>query len=390
MKVIKRITINKKLLLLFLLSIAVFSCVEEIPIEPETFEEAIVIEGSITNEEKQHQIKISKAFKIDTTGPNPLSGASVTVTGDREYIFEESEPGIYTSTKIFSAQPGVEYQLSIQTNGEEYKSEPMQLLNNREIASINANRITYKGDDGVAITLNQESTQSDANYYRYEYSETFKFNSRFFKTSDLVIRDGIPVEVPKTKEEYTCYRTEESQDIILANTNSLSEDNVNNLLLTFINADDPKLARRYSVLVKQYVISRGAYNYYATLEELSGSDNIFSQSQPGYFSGNIENINNPDEKIIGFFDVSSVSTKRTFFSYEDFFDSEHSNPYLASYCPIESPDLPHLIELVENRNVRWFSTVPVPFGTPVFEIVPASCVDCTVFGSNEVPDFWEE
>ncbi len=134
----------------------------------------------------------------------------------------------------------------------------------------------------------------------------------------------------KLKEEYTCYRSENSQDIILANTNSLSEDNVNNLFLTFIDGEDPKVALRYSILVKQYVISRPAYNYYKILDELSSSDNIFSQSQPGYFNGNITNIDNPGEKVIGFFDVSSVSDKRIFFNHGDFFDPGR-RPFLFGF-----------------------------------------------------------
>jgi len=77
----------KKLITLFALIGVVASCVEEIPIESEGFEEAIVIEATITNEVKHHQINLSQVFAIDTTGPNPLSGANVKVTGHREYIF---------------------------------------------------------------------------------------------------------------------------------------------------------------------------------------------------------------------------------------------------------------------------------------------------------------
>jgi len=378
----------KTFLLLINLAL-VSSCVEEIPIESEGFEQALVIEGTITNETKRHEIKLSRAFEIDVEGPNHVSGANIKVIGEGEYIFEQTAAGIYRSRDSFAAQPGIDYRLNISVDGDEYESEAMQLPDSRQIESVEASRTNYRDNDGVAITLNQRAINSEANYYRYEYTETFKFNSRFFKTSDLIIRDNIPVEVPKTKEEYTCYRTENSQDIILANTNVLSENNLNNLLLTFINADDPKLARRYSILVKQYVISRGAYNYYATLEELSGSDNLFSQSQPGFFEGNIKNTNNQDENIIGFFDVASVSTKRIFFSYDDFFNTFHPNPYLASYCPEEFPSLSSLIEQIENGNSKWSSTPPGPVGTS-FGVMPANCIDCTVFGSNEVPDFWEE
>lgn len=391
MKLKKFILKYKKTLILFALTALVVSCVEEIPIEPAGFERAIVIEGTVTNEIKQHQVKLSQAFAIDTTGPNSFSGARVKVSGNREYIFEETEPGIYISKDSFAAQPGVDYQLHVSANGNEYTSNPTRLPEPTEVDAVQASRVDYEGNDGVAITLDQENSQEEANYYRYEFVETFKFNSPMFKSKDLILVDGLPVEVFKTKEEYTCYRTERSQKIILANTNSLSEDNVNNLLLTFIEAEDPKIARRYSILVKQFVVSRGAYNYYKTLKELSGTDNIFSQSQPGFFAGNIENKDNPEEKIVGYFEVSSVAKKRMFFSYEDFFNPENNRSTLVSYCPVDTPSLSILIKQIENGTIKWYET---PFGQgpnpTIFKVVPAACVDCTVLGSNEIPDFWEE
>lgn len=382
----------KKSLLLFVIIGLIGSCVEEIPIESESFEDAIVIEGSVTNEVKQHQIKLSQAFEINTDGPNPLTGAIVRVTGNSEYIFEENEPGIYISRDSFAAEPGTEYQLNIIVNGEEYESEPMQLPGTSNIGELNAERINYKGEDGVAITLNNQTSTGVANYYRYEFTETFEFNANYFKVKDIIIEDGYPVEVPKQKEEYTCYRTEVSQDIIIANTNSLSEDSVNDLLITFISSEDPRLSQRYSILVKQYVISRGAYTYYEILEELSGSDNLFSQSQPGFFAGNIANVNDTEEKVIGYFDISSISTKRVYFNYEEFYNPESIRPRFVSTinCPITSPEVDDLIGQVEGDFVRWFET-PLPMDSiQPFKVVPRRCVDCTVFGTNEKPEFWED
>jgi hypothetical protein len=383
--------LNSKYIIIFL-SIAFIailaSCVEEIALETEGFEEVIVIEGTITDEIKQHQIKLSETFALNKSGTNPLSGANVRINGDIEYIFEEVESGMYVSRDSFSAEPGVNYQLSISVNDKEYESEPMKLPESSSIEELNANRINYRGDNGVVITLSNQTTTGLANYYRYEYTETFKFNSNFFKIKDLIVQEGELVEVPKQKEEYTCYRTDESQDIILANTNSLSEDSVNNLFMTFINSDDPKLSNRYSILVKQYVISRGAYTYYEILEELSGSDNLFSQSQPGFFAGNISNINNLEEKIIGYFDVSSVSVKRLYFNNEDFYNPGSVRPRFVPFANCEeiSGDIPRLINLIEQNQVRWSSTTP----GGSFIVVPRKCVDCTFFGTNERPEFWED
>ncbi|MFO7743942.1 MAG: DUF4249 domain-containing protein [Psychroflexus sp.] len=383
--------LKSKYILLFLFTAIVavlVSCVEEIPLETEGFESAIVIEGTVTNEVKKHQIKLSETYAIATTGPNPLSGADVRVVGNSQHIFEETEPGIYISRDSFAAESGVDYQLRISVNGQDYESESMQLPSSSSIDELEANRIDLNGENGVAITLSNEIIAGSANYYRYEYTETFKFNSNFFKVNDLIVEDGEVIEVPKQKEEYTCYGTDESQNIIIANTNTLSENSVKDLFITFVNSNDPKLSNRYSILVRQFVISQGAYSYYKVLDELSGSDNLFSQTQPGFFAGNISNVNNQEEKIIGYFDVSSVSTKRLYFDYEDFYPVGSTRPKFVSdaNCVVTSPSIPTLKVQIEQNQVRWSSTTP----SGEFEVVPRRCVDCTVFGSNEKPEFWEE
>ena len=378
----------KKLFIFIGFVMIMSSCVEEIALSSEDFEEAIVIEGLVTNELKKHEIKISQTFAIDSTGPKPVSGADISVTGEDEHIFEELEPGRYISIDSFAARPGIDYQLSILVNGNEYISEPTQLSGTSSIGELEANRINYRGEDGVAITLNNQTSTGGANYYKYEYVETFKFNSNYDKVKDIILVDGVPVEVPKQKEEYTCYQTNNSQKIILANTNSLSDDSVNDLLINFIDSKDPSLSNRYSLLIKQYVIGRDAYNYYKILEELSGSENIFSQTQPGFLEGNITNITNPNEKTIGFFNVSSVTKKRIYFNYEDFYDPEGIRPRFVPFalCEETLPGIDNLIEQIERNAVRWAGVLP---GGGIL-VVPARCVDCTFFGTNEKPDFWED
>lgn len=389
----KLILIYKRILFLLALGSLMISCVEEIPIQSEGSEKAMVIEGTVTNELKQHQIKLSQVFALDTTGLNPLSGATVRVSGNAEYAFKETEPGIYTSTDSFAAQPGIDYELYVLANGEEYKSKSLQLPGSNNIGNLKANRVDYQGENGVVISLNSQISSQDVNYYKYEFIETFKFNSNLNKKKDLILKNGVPIDVFKTKEEFTCYRTENSKEIILANTNSLSENSVNDLLITFINSKDPKLSLRYSILVRQYVISRAAYSYYEILKELSGSDNIFSQSQPGFFAGNIFNVNDSQEKVIGFFDIASVSTKRTYFNYDDFYAPQDIRPKLVPLwaCEPSRPAVDLLIEGIKNNTIRWFQT-PLPPLNPVipYIVVVRRCVDCTVFGTNEKPEFWED
>src|SRR5690606_5351791 len=105
-------------------------------------------------------------------------------------------------------------------------------------------------------------------------------------------------------EAETCYNTIASDQILVATTRDQSEDRVQNFPVRFIAATNDIIKHRYSINVKQYVQTFEAYTFYKTLSQMSGNNgNILSQNQPGFFSGNIFSDSDPEEKIIGFFEV---------------------------------------------------------------------------------------
>ena len=83
------------------------SCVEEFEPETEIFESALIVEATITNEEKRQQVLVSRTFRLEEDGPTPESSAVVRITDDQQgnYTFDEVEPGTYLSTEPFRALP---------------------------------------------------------------------------------------------------------------------------------------------------------------------------------------------------------------------------------------------------------------------------------------------
>ena len=75
------------------------SCVEPFDIETITFESALVIEATITNEFKYQEINLSQTFRLEDDGPLAESNASVKIVDDNGniYNFQESSPGKYVS-----------------------------------------------------------------------------------------------------------------------------------------------------------------------------------------------------------------------------------------------------------------------------------------------------
>ncbi|HSI69555.1 MAG TPA: DUF4249 domain-containing protein [Gillisia sp.] len=374
-------------------------CVEPIEFEGEIYESMVVVEGTITNEEKNQAILLSTTYKLEEEGPSPLRNAEVRVIDDTGgiFIFEEETPGEYVSVNSFRAEEGRSYQLEFTTpGGRNYTSDPVQFSGTTIIEDVFAVPGTnVEGDPGIEIRVDGRGTASNTGYYRYEYEETYKIVSFFFKSKDIILDENGNIDlVPKSKEEYTCFKTDPSQNIVISNTNTLNEDNVQGELLRFIRSDNPIFAHRYSILVRQYGISREAYSFYQTLNNLSDSENLFSQVQPGYLQGNISSLNNPDENVLGFFSVSSVAEKRVFFNYTDFYNlNDGHRPTFTPYCPrIRPSTFTYLVELLSTGSYRFFEDLGVgpPTNSARYRLVSAPCVDCTLIGSNEVPEFWEE
>lgn len=394
-------TFNKtyKIFSLALITFLLKGCVEPYEIETQAFQNMLVVEATITNEFTFQEIKVSQTVPLEEQVRLGESNASVKIVDDAQnvYLFEENEPGIYVSSSKFAAQPNREYHLEIETKrGKSYLSEPTMLVQGTKIDDLKAIRTENpQGEDGVAIILDSDG---DSDYYRYEYVETYKIVSNFAILKDLVYvlnEDDVPVLtlVAKTKEERVCYGTDYSSDIVLSGAQSLTENKLDNFLVRFLKTGNPKISHRYSILVKQYAIGSAAYSFYQTMKELAVSENLFSQSQPGFINGNIYAADNPEEKVIGFFSVSSVDVERIFFSFTDFYDPNAAQPSFASNCAPVRPSWKDLGIFITNDNYRFFEESAPPPGDFVFPLsdyvfVPAGCVDCTVFGSNKVPEFW--
>lgn len=385
------------------------SCVKEIDLVIETFESALVIEATITNEDKHQVILLSRTYQIEENGPPPERNASVKILANgNTYVFEELEPGRYVSTIPFSAQPSINYKLNITTsNGRTYSSSPTILSQTTQIDDIYAVReINDSNINGMSIYVDSFDPTGSSKYYRYAYEETYKIIAPRWVPEDLVILNELTCAVDlrptRPQEERVCYNTVASNTINQFSTNSLTEDRVTRHLVRFISSEDFIISHRYTILVNQYIQSREAYSYFETLNNFASEGSIFSQIQPGFFEGNVYSETNPNEKVIGFFDVSSVSSQRLYFNYEDFYADEPQPPLGYSCEPVHlvqfsaSGACGTLISGLLLDNVVYYSGASIAVDPDTgafvtigpFNMVFRPCGDCTALGSNVVPNFW--
>ena len=384
------------------LALLIFGCVEPFLPETVTFESALVIEATITNETKRQRVNLSRAFAFESEGPIPERNATVQVIDDagNSETFIESLPGEYLSTNPFNARPNIGYRLMVTTtDGGIYSSDITQLSASTQIDNLYAERITNDdGVEGMAIFVDSFDPTRSSNNYRYDYEETYKIIAPSWRAIDLAENpEGgcDPIKVPRDPDEQTCFSTDLSNSIILTNTNGFSEDRVNRFLVRFISRENYIISHRYSILVRQYVQSNAAYTFFETLSSFSGSESLFSESQPGFLSGNVFSEGNSDEKVLGYFDVASVTEQRIFFDYADFFPGEglppYSNPCIPSAPPLATMAGCVLIPLIVNDQIKFENdNDPAASGEGPYRVVPSECGDCTVLGGTMVPEFWVE
>lgn len=412
------------ILCLIILGVTLDSCIEEFEAATQTFESALVVEGIVTDEEKQHRVSLSRAFRLDEEVPQKESGATVRVEDDQgnTYPFSEGESGIYSSNSVFAAQPGVKYELFITTgNGRSYRSKAVQTPDKVSIDGLSAVRESNDFEqEGVSILLDNGSTGGESKYFRYEYEETYKIIAPRWTSIEFVIiddefcadGDGFEVGVTdKEREERVCYNTVRSVDVIQATTLGLDQNTVTRFPVRFLNRNNYIISHRYSILVRQFSQTRDAFDFLQNLDDFSSSENVFSNVQPGFIEGNIDSMDADEENVLGYFEVASVSSQRLYFNYTDLFPDESLPPYAVSCDTDISPlltsfgahcDGPRcdgncrspLIEAIRAGLIKFVdinvNEFPHLLGQGPYIATTTPCGDCTVLGSNVVPEFWVE
>ena len=353
---------------------------------------------------------------------NPERNAMVEVTTSRgnNIVFIENQPGIYTAPETFFTERDIGYTLNITTaDGAIYTSTDMRMVGSSQIADVYAERATSdSGIDGMGIFVDTADPANESAYYRYTFEETYKIiapNWTPFEF-DIISEGGFVGDIfelpnvtlkPREREERVCFETDPSQDILLVDASRLENNTVTRNQVRFINSNNPILSHRYSILVKQLSVSFEAFQFYENLRNFTQSELVFSEIQPGPVEGNVrsESLQN---KVIGFFDVSSVAAQRIYFNYIDFYPDDPLPPYFGTvtcdrilspplgdperdgppspFGPCPQPLIPRIkLGLVEHVSSNDPGICEGPY-----IVTPTICGDCNIVGSNVVPEFWTE
>lgn len=380
---------SKYILNLFYLVLLFSNCIQEFNPPSQGYENLLVIEALLSDSNEAFEVKLSRSTPIDTSAFIPEPQATVRLSDDlgEEYFLSESkDPGIYHSNGSINAQIGKSYKIHIQTrNGNIYESASVTMRATPEIDSVSYKyeERSYEEKRGIQININTHDPTNSSWYYRWEWDESWIFRTPYdsylyWERGQIKIRD---------ERINICWKFGESSTIKLSTSKNLMEDKISEYPLFYVSNDTDRLKVKYSVNVKQYALSEEAYNYWSELQKATESLGTLFDPQPSIVQGNIYNVNDDTELVLGYFDASSVSEKRIFVTPYQLPPMRFPDQFAACLDSIvyrlEVEDM-----VKDNYGLVGETTHPIS-GFPAFLMTFPWCYDCRYFGTNIKPDFWE-
>ncbi|WP_026351199.1 DUF4249 domain-containing protein [Hymenobacter aerophilus] len=397
----KKLTVFRHGLWLLLLLAGLAGCVE--PYAPEVINappNLLVVEGFI-NADGPTSIRLSRTITLaQTTLPPPETNAqlAVEVQNGPSYPLRETAPGTYTGAPL-SLPAGSLCRLRISTaKGQQYASDFVPVKRTPPI-----DELQWKAQEsGFNFYLSTQDPTGNSQFYRWEYDETWEIiptyqpNIGYYDTGvgtgKIDTIRSRPYPYP-----FRCWVSEQSNKVVVSRTSGLSQDQVRDFRLRVLPLNSERLFSRYSLRVRQQVLTREEYDYWQLLAKNTENIGSLFDAQPSQLTGNVRSLDEAGgQQALGFVGAHSVSEKRIFVDRTDL--PAGSNP-LTGYESCSPLTLLNLVEPFpppppEEKAQTLYGAFHDGSFVPIFEVAKGvefasrDCVDCRTRGTTVRPDFW--
>jgi hypothetical protein len=303
-----------RIILFFMILLGLWSCIENIDLDLKREIDYLVIEGEITNLPGPYRVKIKNAaaytknYQNDFPVEFPVSGATVTIEGSdgsKENLTEiVGLKGSYTTKATTQGKVGVSYKVIVKTiKGKTYESIAEKLMEAPALENVESSfkaldKTNIGGNFLVNFTLKDPSSQE--NYYRYDYSG---WNSVEVTLFDPVRRRSLQCIGGNNS---FCYFSEEGKDIFISSDALRNGGTINELALVLPYTE----IYDYLINARVHSISKNAYTFWKNVQDQSRKTGGITDKLPAQIVGNLRCMSNPEEPVLGYFEVSGVSTKK--------------------------------------------------------------------------------
>lgn len=319
--------------------ISYFSCQEPFPLDNlDSSAKIPVIEGMVKNDTGPHQLILYYAvpYNEDSRKRISITGATVYVKDDlgNTFNYHEKSTGLYLSDpKTFCGIIGRSYTLFIEMpDGKILKSEPELLRDTLRVQYIikrnetkeeyirnKDNQIVTREIQGQSNYVVLDSSYMEKAYYRlisyylvYAESQIDTFYYKWVSVNNIDYEFLID-SIVFTK--CTHVNSENALPKIGIYNPANPDENIE--LSFFIRGDKYYVSDENATIVSKslfsyiYNISPGAYNYYEALNNQLNATSRIYDPLPTQLTGNMHCINDSNQVVLGFFEVSSYTLHKS-------------------------------------------------------------------------------
>lgn len=355
----------KGLLGLLIIVFTLETCIEPFDFEAETTDQLLVVDGQFVLGGKQQQLRLTRSSTFGTGPGTPITNAQIQLFDDLGQVesFEPIGSGFYQlNGNRLKGEVGRNYFIEIVLpDGEVYQSYPQTMPPLVKITDLSFHYDTIE-------VFNQSGVLIEQSVIEILVDTPIKVNGEpvrlRWETEEVYAFPEIPLNDFDRPD--TCYITKETDPqnikIISSLDNQAEKLEDFSVATKFFAAESPEFRGRHYFTVIQYALTQQSFEFWEQVQTIADREGSLFDAPPGVVNGNIFNVNDEKEIVLGNFTVASSDTIRRFLDPLDIF----RNFFLIQFC-VESDD-----QQVLNAN-------------------PSVCFTCTelINSTLEKPDWWE-
>ncbi len=352
----------------------------------------LVVSGFISNGVAPTEIRLSRTTRLTETPSEIMEkGAVVIVQSDagESYPLQETSEGVYTSSAV-QIDPGKKYRVAIQAKAKQYESAYTIVQQTPDIDSVS----WQQTNRGIDFSVHTHDASNASRYYQWTFEDTWEIQARYIPTLRYLydgqnrIR-GVAYRFADERADTTmrrCWATGRSRTMLLGSSEKLTQD-VMSAPVHFVPGSSEKMQVVYSLLVKQYKLSREAYNFRQMMKKNSEQLGSVFDPQPSLLRGNIRCVSNPAETVIGFIEVTQQKEKRIIIKREDLSRWDYID---LCYQLVVTNDPDSIAKYGAALVPTTVDSIhPQTLEIRRYAAAPPQCVDCRLNNGTTVrPNFW--
>lgn len=377
--------VKGKNILIMLILVLLFGACKE-PYYPAIIEAPnsfLVVDGMIKVGGDSTIIRLTRTRNlIDSNEVVTEEGAFVVLEGDQGAYFPFTRLGNgYYATAPLNLRVNEAFSLKITTaDNKQYQSALLPVKPTPAIDSV-----SWVRDTSITIRVSTKDPTGNTRFYRWEFEETWEYNSFYESILGYDYGTNQPYYLDPKDYLNRCWSSQQSSSILLASTNAQVDDVVENLPVTTIVQGSDKASVRYSILVKQYALTKEAFEYWQLLRKNTNELGSIFGNQPAELISNITCTSNPEEPVVGFISISSIQQKRLFIRrgelsgwYPDYSLQQLCEPKIVG---------PDSLSFYLQRNKNLMQAYNITGGGTA--LADKQCIDCRLRGgTTKMPSYW--